>query len=121
MSSTSNQRMDFIRVVRCVLFSASLLSMLAMTVWASLDRAVWNAGEALRSDRWFQATLLDAYLGFITFYVWVAYKEATWAGRIIWLVLIMLLGNMAMAAYALWQLYRWNPETGMRGLLLRDD
>ena len=93
--------------------------MLAMTIWASLDRAFWNAGSELQADRWFQATLLDAYLGFLTFYVWVAYKEHTIAGRLIWFVLIMGLGNLAIASYVLWQLARWREEGGMAGLLLR--
>ncbi len=57
------------------LFLASGSSMLAMTIWASSDRAVWNAGDTLLADRWFQATLLAAYLGFLTFYAWVFYKE----------------------------------------------
>ena len=102
-----------------LVFSAGGLSMFAMTVCASLDRAIWNAGPELLGDRWFQATLLDAYLGFITFYVWVAYKEQTAAGRVSWFLLIMGLGNMAMAAYVLWQLARWKEGDGAAGLLLR--
>ena len=119
--SVSDQRMKLVRVALCLLFSAIFGAMLSMTIWASLDRAVWNAGGALLSDRWFQATLVDAYLGFVTFYVWVAYKERTWLFRIIWFVLVMLLGNMAMSAYVLLQLWRWETTSGFRGLLLRTD
>jgi len=102
-----------------LLFTAIGASMAAMTVWASLDRAVWNAGGQLLADRWFQATLLDAYLGFLTFYVWVCFKERAVAGRLVWFVLIMTLGNMAMAAYVLIQLVRWDESEGPAGLLLR--
>ena len=100
-------------------FSIIFLGMLAITVYASLDRSVFNVGRVLLSDRWFQATLLDAYFGFITFYVWVATKESkTWL-RIVWFILIMTLGNMAMAAYMLIQLFRRDESQGWAGLWLR--
>ena len=67
--SISDQRMQLVRIVLFVLFGVIFVAMLSMTIWASMDRAVWNAGDALLSDRWFQATLVDAYLGFVTFYV----------------------------------------------------
>ncbi|MFT8117585.1 DUF1475 family protein, partial [Salmonella enterica subsp. enterica serovar Typhimurium] len=46
------------------------------------------------------------YWGFLTFYCWVAWKETSWTGRIVWLVAILLLGNIAMALYALVQLFK---------------
>jgi len=67
-----------------------------------LIRSVLDNG-ALMSDVWFQATLLDAYFGFLTFYVGVAWKEQTLMRRLFWFVLIMLLGNMAMSAYVIFQ------------------
>jgi hypothetical protein len=76
-------------------------------------------GSELTSDRWFQATLADAYFGFVTFYVWVFYKERNYLLRGVWFVLIMTLGNIAMSIYVLIQLSRWDPATGMDGILLR--
>ena len=102
-----------------ILFSIFLLAMLAMTIVASLDRSVFNVGQEMLQDKWFQATLLDAYLGFLTFYVWVAYKETTWAGKLIWFVLIMTLGNMAMAGYVLIQLFRLKPDEPCSNILVR--
>lgn len=101
------------------LFSAVLLAMTGVTIYASLEKNVFDAGPELRGSRWFQATLVDAYFGFVTFYVWVAYKERTWLGRIAWFVAIMGLGNMAMAAYMLVQLLRWDARAGVAELLLR--
>ncbi len=91
------------RSMLIALFAAILLWMLAATIWASMDRSVFDAGN-LFADPWFVATFCDAYCGFITFYVWVAYRESSWTGRIVWFVAIMALGNMAMSAYVLWQL-----------------
>ena len=79
------------------------------------------AGSELLPDRWFQVTLLDAYCGFITFYVWVCYKERSTAAKSIWLVAIMFLGNIAMSAYMLLQLTRLAPDADWKDLLMREE
>lgn len=109
------------RMLLIFLFASILLAMVGATIVASQDRSVFDAGDQLLSDRWFQVTLLDAYCGFITFYVWVAYKERAAWSRALWFVLIMGLGNMAMAVYVLIQLI-WLPgEAPLSRVLLRDD
>ena len=86
---------------------------------ASLDRSVLQVGPELTSDPWFQATLLDAYCGFLTFFVWVAYKEPAMWRTVLWFVLIMTLGNIAMSVYVLLQLRRFDSTKGIESLLLR--
>jgi hypothetical protein len=103
-----------------VLFFLVLLAMLAVTTLASLDRGVFEAGADLWSDSWFRATLADAYFGFLAVYLWIAYKEKTWGRRIVWFVLLMLLGNIAIAVYVLMQLFRLPPGATMEDLLLRE-
>ena len=61
-------------------------------------------------DPWFRATLVDAYCGFLTFFVWVAYNEHTMWRRGLWFVLIMTLGNIAMSVYVLIQLTKRRPS-----------
>ncbi len=104
-----------------LLFSFILVSLAAYTSWASTQQAVWDwQGLVNEPDRWWTiATLVDAYYGFLTFYVWVFYKEARAAGRIGWFVAIMLLGNMAMAAYVLRELARLRDDEPLQALLLR--
>ena len=106
------------RRVLTFIFAVILLGMVVVTTYASFDRSILKAGSELMSDRWFQATLADAYFGFITFYVWVFYKERNPLLRTIWFVLIMTLGNIAMSIYVLNQLRKWDPATGIDGLLL---
>jgi hypothetical protein len=89
-----------------------------ITVIASLNRNVMQAGSGLWPDPWFSATLMDAYFGFLTFFVWVAYKESNWIGRCLWFVAIMLLGNFAMSGYLLWKLLKIKDFT-WEALLLR--
>ncbi|MCH2180744.1 MAG: DUF1475 domain-containing protein [Mariniblastus sp.] len=109
------------RLLLTVIFSMILLGMLWVTVVASLERNIFKAGSELMSDAWFRATLVDAYFGFITFYVWVAYRERRWAGRILWLIAILLLGNIAMAVYVLLQLGRVRAEWPLYSILLRPE
>jgi hypothetical protein len=99
------------RALLQTLFAAILLSLLACTLWASTQQPVWQwQGWSREPDRWWTiATLLDAYYGFITFFVWVCFKERELLARLLWFVAIMTLGNMAMASYVLWQLHKLPP------------
>jgi preprotein translocase subunit SecG len=104
-----------------VLFVGIIVTMLVVTSLASLKRAVWDSGVEFhwRTSPWSVATLFDAYFGFLTFYVWVAYKERTAAARVVWFILILALGNMAMSAYMLVQLAKLRTGQGLESLLLR--
>lgn len=93
--------MKWLLILLCVIV---IVCMTGITVAASLDRNVLQAGRGLWPDLWFSATLMDAYFGFLTFFVWVAYKETTWTARVVWFIAIMSLGNLAMSGYLLWQL-----------------
>ena len=102
-----------------VLFTCILLSLLLYSAWASSQQSMllWGGLTRLPDRYWTIATLMDAYYGFITFYVWVFYKESRWLPRIAWFAAIMLLGNMAMSAYVLLQLRRLAPGQSTASLL----
>ena len=102
-----------------VLFGAILAVMLAVTVTAALDESVFEAGARLWPEPWFRATLADAYCGFLAFYAWVFYRERSWAGRGLWFVAIMALGNIAVAAYVLEKLFHLPAGAGAEELLRR--
>ena len=106
------------RAFLIILFLSILVAMLGITTWAGLDRPIFEAGGELMTYPWFIATLVDAYFGFITFYVWVAYRETSWGKRILWFVLVMLLGNIAMAIYMVLRLATWRSGK-VADLLLR--
>ena len=89
-----------------ILFALIIASMLAVTGYASAHQSMFAwTGMTRGEDRyWTIATMFDAYFGFLTFYMWVLYKEARALPRVLWFIAIMALGNMAMASYVLWQL-----------------
>jgi hypothetical protein len=100
-------------------FGCIFLVILAVTLWASRQMAFWHTPAAVVLHPWFLATLTDAYLAFFTFWLWVAYKERSLGSRLLWLVLIFALGNLAMAGYVLLQLARLPRRAAIEELLLR--
>ena len=65
------------------------------------------------SEPWGLATMFDAYFGFLAFWLYVAWRERSWTARIAWLVALLLLGNFAIAAYALLCLFAAKEETDL--------
>jgi Protein of unknown function (DUF1475) len=93
----------FLRLLFCAIIGA----MLWVTTWASLTEALGDfaAGPVIRNP-WVVATLFDAYFAFITVYVWIAWKEQSLGARILWFIAVILLGNLATAAYFLSELFK---------------
>jgi len=102
-----------------IAFGVVLVTMLCATSWAGTQCALWKTPQAVLTHPWFIATLFDCYFGFLTFYVWLAYKEPGWLARGLWLVAILLLGNIAMAVYMLITLFRLPADAGVEQVLLR--
>lgn len=91
--------------------------MLAVTSWASWRCPLFAVPREVYGHPWFIATMFDAYWGFLTFYVWVAYKQTSWVARVAWLVAILLLGNIAMSLYCLAELFRADATGGLAPVL----
>lgn len=102
-----------------VFFAVVFLSMIAVTSWAGLQVPLWSIPRAVGGHPWFIATLFDAYWGFFTFFAWLCYKETAWLSRALWFVAIVLLGNMAMAAYGLAVTLRVPAHAPAADVLLR--
>lgn len=98
---------------------AILLAMVGLTLAASAEQNLFEAGAALWPDAWFRATLADAYFGFVIAYCWIAYRERTMGRRILWFVLVMSFGTIAVSVYLLIRLYRLPPGASVEALLLR--
>ena len=104
-----------------ILFTIVLGSMLWVTTWAGLQVSLFAIPRSVGGHPWFIATLFDTYWAFVTFYLWLAYKETAWLSRVLWFVCVMLLGNIAMAIYCLIQLWRVRVDATVEQVLLRSD
>ena len=104
-----------------ILFGAIFLSLFAYTTYASTRQAIFDwQGLVSEPDKWWTlATLMDAYYGFLTFYVWVFYKELRWLPRVAWFIAILLLGNMAMSVYVLRQIAKLRDDEPVEHILIQ--
>ena len=103
-----------------ILFGFIFISLLGWSLYASSQQSVtaWDGLTQLPDKYWTIATLMDAYYGFITFFVWVCFKEPRSVPRLAWFIAIMLAGNMAMSAYVLIQLMRLKPHQKASDILV---
>jgi len=93
-----------------ILFGAIFVLMVWINVEAAMRMNILASFPLFSTNPWAVATLYDAYCGFLTFYVWVAWKERALWSRGLWFVLVMGLGNVAMSAYVLKELFKLKPE-----------
>lgn len=100
-------------------FGVVLISMICVTMWASLQVSVFAIPRAVGGHPWFIATLFDTYWAFFTFYLWLTYKEAAWISCILWFIVIVLLGNIAMATYCLIRLAKVPAMATVENFLVR--
>ncbi|HEX4486216.1 MAG TPA: DUF1475 family protein [Terriglobales bacterium] len=109
------------RLLLKLLFSAIFLWMVGMTVYVSFHKPIWLSPSEFSwaGSPWAVATLFDAYFGFVTFFVWVCFKERSLGLKLIWFVLIMALGNIAMSGYVLLQLFRLPANEPISNLLTK--
>jgi hypothetical protein len=50
---------------------------------------------------WFWISMADLYTGFMLFGGWIIFRERSWTVAMLWIVLLLTLGNLASCAYAL--------------------
>jgi len=101
------------------LFALILIAMLSVTITATIDQNIFESVGNMWPNWWFKATLADAYFGFLTFFVWVAYKELHLWRKLVWFAAIMLMGNFAISAYMLLELYKLQVGDTLETLLTR--
>jgi len=99
-----------------ILFGLIFVFMTVMTVRTSMQVSLWRAWSSFAASPWSMATLYDAYCGFLTFFCWVAWRERSLGIKILWFVLIMTLGNIAMSLYVLIQLSGLKSEESASAL-----
>lgn len=101
------------------IFGAIFIVMVAVNLRAAMAMNIVDSVHLFDANPWAVATLYDAYCGFLTFYIWVAYKEPAGWAKLLWFVLIMGLGNIAMASYMLKELFKLKPTEPVWNVLQR--
>ncbi len=105
----------FLRLLYALIF----LSMFALTIWCATQENILEIPPVVLNDVWFRATLFDAYFAFLSFFLWVCYREKSLPLKVFMFFAITFLGNLAMSMYVLLALYRLKPGEGVEKLFSR--
>jgi hypothetical protein len=84
-----------------VISTIGLLAMTAVLGYAFTSGSITTEGAWLLAHPWGQVSLIDVYVGFALFSGWVVYRENSMARSLLWIVLIIVLGNWSSSLYAL--------------------
>lgn len=82
-----------------------LLAMSAAILRAFVVGDFGTEGAWLTSHPWGIVSLVDLYVGFVIFSMWIVYRERSRPAAAVWVVLMMILGNWTAALYVLLALY----------------
>lgn len=99
-------------------FSAVLGVMVVASIVAGQDRGITEAVPQLVKDPWVVATLIDLGFSLLLFYCWVWWRESRTAVRLVWGIALLLLGNIATAAYMLRLLFRLKDDATLADIFL---
>ena len=79
---------------------AGLIAMTIILIYAFTNGDFFTEGSLLLSMPWGIVSLVDLYVGFILFSLWIIYRETTWWHAAIWVILMMTLGFFTGSLYA---------------------
>ena len=102
-------------------FVAVSTSLLIALFWAGSQQGLLDYLSNHGRNPWYIVTILDCYWGFLIFYLWVIYKEDSWFTRIPWLIGILCLGNIAVAAYAMIKIFKLPHDASFEDFLLKQN
>lgn len=97
-----------------IAFSILFVWVCYVVISTSLQSNLFEQWDYLGSIPWMRATLWDFYANVSVIYLWVCYKEKGIAVKIIWLILLVLLGSIASTAFVLIQLFRLKSNEGLK-------
>jgi hypothetical protein len=113
------EKLNRMKMLLTLVFAAIFVWMTVLAIRTSLAISIWDAWDSFAVNPWAVATLYDAYFAFFAFWLWVAWRERSIGARIIWLVLIFFLGNIAMSFYVLLQIFALKPHQSVEALFQR--
>ena len=104
-----------------ILFSLLFIWMCYVVISTSINSNLFKEWDFLGAIPWMRATLWDFYANVAVIFMWVCYKEKGFAGKIIWLILLVALGSIASCAYVLIQLFRLKRGEGLKELFSKQN
>ena len=94
-------------------YACTVPSITSLPEYAGKELNVIGGYVTVCKEPWGLATMFDAYFGFLAFWLYVAWRERSNVARLSWFIALMLLGNFAIAGYALLCLFNARGETDL--------
>jgi hypothetical protein len=82
-----------------------LLAMTSVLIYGFTAGNFVEDGRAILANPWGIVSLVDLYVGFSLFSIWIVYREKSTGKAILWVILMMILGFFTGALYTLIALY----------------
>lgn len=89
-----------------VLAGAGFVAMAAAIAHGFTAGDFFAEGRELASMPWGIVSLVDLYVGFALFAGWIAFREASAVRAALWIVLVLVLGNLTASLYVVVALVR---------------
>jgi hypothetical protein len=89
------------------------IGLLAMTIAllnGFINGSFFDDGTVIVNNPWGIVSLVDLYVGFILFALWIAFREKTILSSVIWIISLMILGFFIGSLYVLVVLYKSNND-----------
>jgi hypothetical protein len=83
------------------LFAIGAFIMFAVIVYGFVVGDLIGEASVLFRHPWFQVSMADLYTGLFLFSGWIGFRERSRTRTTIWILLLILLGNLATCIYAL--------------------
>jgi glucan phosphoethanolaminetransferase (alkaline phosphatase superfamily) len=103
-----------------LLFFLLFITMTSMILWAIFTGNWDNAISYITQEPWILITIIDIYISFFVFYIWVFFRERNIFSKIIWLLLIISTGSLAITLYVLIQLFKLREGETLKDMISRD-
>jgi hypothetical protein len=77
---------------------------------AILSGFIWGnfleEGAIITSVLWGNISLIDVYIGFLIFIAWIVYRERSVLLTIVWIIAVLVLGNLSTCLYLIIAFYQ---------------
>jgi len=83
-----------------------LIAMTSVLVNGFVNGNFSSDGAALIANPWGIVSMVDLYVGFALFSIWIVFREKNTISAVIWVVLMMVFGFLAGSLYTLIALYQ---------------
>ena len=89
-----------------ILAWVGLLAMTIALLNGFMNGDFFEDGNLILNNPWGIVSLVDLYVGFILFAMWIAFREKTLISSILWIISLMVLGFFIGSLYVLITLYK---------------